>query len=65
MSSAGKWKLTHWKGGHPVWCQLHYDGREVLHGIHHNELRDLKYAIERAIKECTDALPESFKHEMD
>lgn len=65
MASAGKWSLTHWDGGHPVWCQLYYDGAEILGGINHRELRDLHYAIGRAILECRDALPATHKHEMD
>jgi hypothetical protein len=64
MSSAGKWKITHWKDGHPVWCQISYDGKEIR-GIDHRDLRDLQYAVERAIKECRDELPENYKHEMD
>lgn len=64
MSSAGKWKLTHWEGGHPIWCQLSYRDKEIT-TIHHKDLRDLEYAVARAIKECRDELPESHKHEMD
>lgn len=65
MSNAGKWKLTHWKGGYPVWCQLSYGDVEVVVTIHHKDLRDLQYVVDRAIKECRDELPESHKHEMD
>lgn len=65
MSSAGKWEITHWKGGHPVWCQIHHNGVEVLQGVHHKDLHDLKYTVERAILEVRAELPEPYKHEMD
>lgn len=65
MSQAGKWALKHWTGGHPVWCQLEYEGQEIAHGIHHRDLRDLQYVIERAILEVRNELPPNYKHEID
>lgn len=64
MSKAGDWEMRPWKGGYPVWCELRYGGKELVR-LRHTELRDLHYAIGRALKECRDELPESHKHEMD
>ena len=64
MAKAGPWEISH-GGPYPIWCGLHYNGREALHGINHKELQDLYYTIGRAIKECRDKLPEHDKHEMD
>ena len=63
MSSAGKWEIET-SSPHPVWCRIIYGDQEI-HGIRHTELRDLHYAVGRAIKEARDQLPETYKHEMD
>lgn len=64
MSAAGKWGIKISHGGHPVWCEIHFAGTEIVR-VHHTELRDLEYAVKRAILECRDELPLSHKHEMD
>jgi pyrimidine deaminase RibD-like protein len=64
MSRAGKWSIEVRGDGYPVWCRILHDDQEIC-GIRHTELRDLKHAVKRAIKEATDALPESLKGEMD
>ena len=63
MSSAGNWKIDVARGGYPVWCVLRYSDREIQ--VRHTDLQDLRYAAERAIKECRDALPDSHRREMD
>jgi hypothetical protein len=55
MSSAGKWEIIVSTGGYPAWCELRHDG-EVLARIHHNQLRDLEYAVSKAMREARDAL---------
>ncbi len=45
--SAGKFEATAWEGGYPVWCQVRVDNQEVISGIHHRELKDLIYALQR------------------
>lgn len=64
MSNAGDWKIDTWKGGYPVWCEISYGDSKFVK-IRHTELRDLEYAVRRAILECRDGLPENYKHEMD
>lgn len=64
MSKAGDWEIKV-SEPHPAWCELFYQGRSVLRGIHHKELRDLEYAVGRAIFEARGKLPPSYKHEMD
>lgn len=64
MSSAGNWKIAPWSGGYPVWCELHYNDKELIR-VHHKDLRDLEFAVKRAILECRDILPETYKQEMD
>lgn len=68
MSSAGKWTIEVTQS-YPVWCLIRYHdpGREAreINLIRHNDLRDLAYAIERAIKQARDNLSEPYKHEMD
>lgn len=63
MSKAGKWEIQV-SEPHPAWCKLLYDNQEI-HGIHHKDLRDLEYAVSRAIVEARAKFPESHKHEMD
>jgi len=64
MSSAGKWKIETMTGGHPIFCEVSFNG-EIIIKVRHPELRDLEYAVKRAIVECRNALPEHYKHEMD
>lgn len=64
MSSAGNWKIKTWKGGYPVWCEIELD-EKVIAKIRHTDLRDLEYAVKRAILECRNGLPDNYKHEMD
>lgn len=66
MSSAGNWTIEV-SEPHPMWCRIVYRGGpdQEVHSIHHKELHDLRYALDRAIKEARDKLPEGYKHEMD
>ena len=64
MSKAGEWEIRV-SEPHPAWCEIFYRGQRFLHGVHHQDLRDLEYAVARAIKEARDKLPENYKHEMD
>lgn len=51
-------------GPYPVWITITYNDKQIYH-IRHTELRDLEYAIQRAIKDTRDALPETYKCELD
>lgn len=63
MSRVGKWTLDV-STPHPAWVTLVYEDQEITL-IHHQDLRDLEYAVKRAINEARDKLPDSHKHEMD
>ena len=45
--SAGRFEATAWEGGYPVWCQVNVDGKEAIGHIHHREIKDLIYALQR------------------
>ena len=49
---------------YPCFCVLSHEG-DSIGLIHHKDLRDLEYAISRAIKTARDMLPEHAKSEMD
>lgn len=63
MSVAGNFKIDVWKGGHPVWCEVKYLG-EVICKLHHSELRDLEYAVTKAMREAREELPDKYKDEV-
>ena len=63
MARAGSISITVDRGGYPVWCRISHDHFEgVVINLHHSELTDLKYAVEKAMQEAILALPESQKH---
>jgi hypothetical protein len=62
---AGRFEIEAWTNGHPMWSKITYEGKEVLHGLHHNELRDLAYVIERMTAAIRRELPEPYKAEVD
>jgi hypothetical protein len=49
---------------YPCWVRILYEGQEIR-GIHHKDLRDLEYALGKAMKEVRDKLPEGDKTEID
>jgi hypothetical protein len=57
MAAAGKFSINVWRGGHPVWCVLSYDGQEIAQ-LHHSDLRDLRYAVKQAMREVRKVLRE-------
>lgn len=64
MSKAGDWQITVTEP-HPVWVELTYLGGAVPRRFRATELRDLEYAVQRAIIEARAKLPDRDKHEMD
>lgn len=62
MSSAGSFKIHVSSAGYPVWCTIKRGSDEIM--IHHNELSDLKYAVEKAMLEARAALPDRLKSEV-
>jgi len=55
MMQRREMETTHGKVATQFGASLSYEARN-LHGIHHKELHDLQYVVERAIKECRDEL---------
>lgn len=55
MSKAGNFEIDVSQGGYPAWCEIRYAGK-ALERIHHKELRDLQYAVEKAMREAREAL---------
>ena len=51
----GKFMIEVSDSGFPVWTKLSYEN-VTLHGIHHHDLRDLEYAIQRARLQAKRAL---------
>jgi len=63
MSQVGKFTMTTWNSGYPVWSTLSYEDTDIR-GIHHKDLADLKYAVERAMKHAREVLPEKYRGEV-
>jgi hypothetical protein len=63
MSKAGEFEIDVAVGGYPVWCEISYRGRRLA-SIHHSELSDLKYAVEKAMQQARNELPDSYKGEV-
>ena len=64
---AGNFEIETWTDGHPMWWKIRHEGKELthLHSIHHKELKDLAYVLERMQTAMRAALPTNYKHEMD
>ena len=63
MSVAGKFKIRVATRSYPAWCTIYVDDKEVA-TVGHYELSDLKYAVEKAMKEARCALPDQYKDEV-
>lgn len=68
MSKAGRFEITVWRGGHPVWCELYHEaapGEKVkLRQFTHTELHDLIHAAKMALSEAHQQLtPEQLAKE--
>lgn len=63
MSNAGNFTIRVCRGGHPVWCEIQYNGEDLCK-IHHSELRDLQYAVTKAMQEAKAELPDRYKDEV-
>jgi hypothetical protein len=51
VAKAGKFEVHPWGGGYPVWCDVMYNNVSIAR-IHHNELSDLRYVVEKAMQEA-------------
>lgn len=48
---------------YPCWIKIRYNGDEIV-TLRHRELRDLEFAVSRAIAEATRKLPDNYKDDM-
>lgn len=62
--TAGEFEVEAWSDGHPMWTTIRY-GQQELRSIHHNELRDLCYALDRLRTLMRAKMPDHYKHELD
>lgn len=63
--TAGKFEIETYTEGYPNWMRITHDGKEIAHGIHHSELRDLAYVISRMLTAGRANMPDRYKHEYD
>lgn len=61
---AGEFSVEAWTEGYPIWVTIKHGARD-MGGIHHSELRDLAYVIERMIASVGAKLPDGHRHEVD
>lgn len=63
MSRAGNWEIKV-SEPYPAWAEVCFEGKSLVR-VHHRDLRDLEYAVKRAILEARDKMPETHRHELD
>lgn len=45
--NAGKFEVETYTDGYPMWVMLRYEGEDVGRHIHHGEVKDLVFCLER------------------
>jgi hypothetical protein len=61
--SVGIFKIELSTDAYPIWARLSVNGVDVA-ALHHDSLRDLEYAVSRAMVIARCALPPDFKDEV-
>jgi hypothetical protein len=56
--AVNKFKVEFWDDGWPRWVSISYEGKEILHGLHHKEVQDLEYCLSRIRSELRRVTPE-------
>lgn len=62
-TTVNKFEVEFYDDGYPMWTSIKYDGKEVLR-IHHNEIQDLEYAMNRTRHIAKAKLPVGDKWEI-
>lgn len=62
--TVNKFEVSAYTEGHPLWTTIKYEGNEIAR-IHHSEIRDLTYALDRLRAQIVNALPPAYKHEAE
>lgn len=63
MAKAGKWELRVMRGGYPAWVTVSFEDERLVQ-IHHEDLRDLEYAVQKAMREAKANLGKQYEHEV-
>lgn len=53
--TVNKFEVKAWEGGYPVWTEIKYDGKTLVR-IHHKEVKDLEYCLQRIRAEIAPLL---------
>lgn len=62
--SAGKWTIEV-SGPHPMWSKISYGDAQYIMNVHHADLRDLTFILDRAVNAIREKLGTNEKHELD
>jgi hypothetical protein len=57
-----QFEVEFWTDGYPMWTTIKHEGKEIVR-VHHREVRDLEYALERIRQLLEVCLPTNSKHE--
>jgi hypothetical protein len=57
-----KFEVEFYDDGYPLWTNIKYGGDDILR-VHHSEVKDLEYALERIRKLLEAKLQAADKHE--
>lgn len=60
----GEFEVETFTDGYPMWVSIRYREEKILHSLHHSEIKDLRYALDRLRNHIEAKLPESNKHEV-
>ena len=63
MIKVGKIEVSVDTGGYPAWCRISIEGEHVA-SLHHSELSDMIYAMEKAQIKARSSLPDKYKDEI-
>jgi len=64
FASAGRFSAETFTDGYPRWTSITHDGKEIAR-VHHSELRDINYVVDRIRIAIRASLPDRDKHEVD
>jgi hypothetical protein len=44
---ANKFEVETWTDGFPMWVTIRHDGVDIVRGVHHSEIKDLEFCLDR------------------
>lgn len=60
---AGDFEISTWTNGFPMWMEIKY--RDETISVHHRDLKDLAFIIDRMRVQARAQMSENYKHEFD